>query len=142
LATTTTSPPPAVVVRASEPPMCAICVCPASSAGRPVVLAISCRSTSRKFWSKIPDSFATYAGKKSARTLLYETTSFALVGCAVDVAGAPAPPVVAAGAGVPVPAHDARTVTATSMVASVFVIGCLPVIRPVASRSPPGRSRG
>ena len=62
-ATTTTSPPPAVVVSASEPPMWAICVCPASSAGSPVVLAMSWRSTSRKFWSKMPASFATYAGK-------------------------------------------------------------------------------
>src|SRR5947209_7857874 len=84
---------------------------------------MSCRSTSRKFWSKIPDSLATYAGKKSARTLLYETTIFARLGCGVALPEASTD--VALG-GASAPAHDASTSTTAIAIANVLVIGRLP----------------
>src|SRR5437867_13453484 len=84
---------------------------------------MSWRSTSRKFWSKMPDSFATYAGKKSARTLLYETTILARLGCGVAL---PETSTDVALGSVPAPAHDASRSMPASHAANVLVIGRLP----------------
>ena len=65
----------------------------------------------------MPASFATYAGKKSASTLLYETTSLARLGCGVAVPGAPATG-LPTGVGVPA-AHEARMRAAANALASL-----------------------
>src|SRR6267378_6661336 len=71
----------------------------------------------------MPDSLATYAGKKSASTLLYETTIFARLGCGVAL---PETSTCVALGGASAPAQDARTTMQARAIANVLVIGRLP----------------
>src|SRR5437879_4270726 len=84
----------------------------------------------------MPDSLATYAGKKSARTLLYETTIFARLGYGVAL---PLRSTCVALEGASDTAQDARTTMPARAIANVRVIGRLP-LRGLPSRDVGGES--